>query len=225
MAFGIDDIISGGASLIGGYFSNQATAERQREAQAFNAAEAEKNRNFQENMSSTAYQRGMTDMKAAGLNPILAYQKGGASSPSGATASTSFSPATDIITPAVSTAMQKMRANADVENVMADTENKRISSNLIRAQTAKTVNEATTEAENPALRRRQTDETDTRHKLGQQTLRGKGMADFERGIQQTELYRKFPWLIDIETTGRSLSPAVNSATSFSRLWQNRIGRH
>jgi hypothetical protein len=53
-------------------------------AMDYNSAEAAANRAWQERMSNTSYQRAAEDMRKAGINPILAAQQGGASTPGGA---------------------------------------------------------------------------------------------------------------------------------------------
>lgn len=54
---------------------------------AFNVFQADKNRDFQRDMSGSAHQREMEDLRRAGLNPILSGKHAGASTPPGAVAS------------------------------------------------------------------------------------------------------------------------------------------
>lgn len=100
--------IMGGSAIVGGLLGLHGAHRANQTNQSISHQQMQ----FQREMSNTAYQRAMEDMRKAGLNPILAYQQGGASSPGGAGI-----PAIDQVTPAVSSAMQAARLSADLDNL------------------------------------------------------------------------------------------------------------
>lgn len=78
-------VIPAVAGLAGDLLGASAARSGQAEANRTNLQIAREQMGFQREMSDTAWQRSVKDMKLAGVNPMLAFMKGGASTPPGAT--------------------------------------------------------------------------------------------------------------------------------------------
>lgn len=196
-------VIAGGSSLAGGMMANQdrsqnataanraaydiADADR-RDAQFqfgatmdFNRDQAQLARDFSERLSSTAYQRAVLDMKAAGINPMLAYAQGGASTPSGASASAGsalrsgavpmqVASVDNVLGPAVSSAMQAASAFQGLQQGAAQVEQTRANTQYLEAETHRSNQQA--------------------GYLAAETSRSGEQSELTRRLQQTELERQ-----------------------------------
>jgi len=127
-------LIGAAGSYLGANSANNANQQLMQQSNAYNAAEADKNRAFQTEQRKTQYQTAVEDLKAAGLNPMLAYTQGGAKPTTGAQAQAVSPPK---IENALGNAANSAATTAQaMNNVM--------SNKLIQAQ----INKTDTEADN-----------------------------------------------------------------------------
>ena len=124
---GVGSVLSGGLGFLGQMDTNAQSEANSQSANTFNASQAQMNRDYQTEMSNSAYQRQVLDMNKAGLNPMLAYMKGGgASSPAGSTASATVPQYTSPIQGAANyklTSAQAAKTETEIPKVQAETDN------------------------------------------------------------------------------------------------------
>lgn len=127
---GIFDFIGSAASAFANYRGVQ-------DMNATNQRISREQMAFQERMSNTSWQRGIADMKKAGINPMLAVSQGGASSPVGASI-----PAQNRLSGAVTSAMEGLRLRRELENLDSANELMKAQAHSAMASARKTNAEA-----------------------------------------------------------------------------------
>lgn len=129
----IAGLFSLGSSLLGGLFGHSA----QSSANKANLQLNRENRDWMERMSNTEWQRGVQDMKAAGMNPMLAFSQGGASSPSNSAPTVIPEDAmARSVNSAGSNAIQAMQGLANVELTQAQADKVRQEADTARTFSA-----------------------------------------------------------------------------------------
>lgn len=201
--------IAGGmvaSSLIGGMLSSQGVSQQN----SANAAQQMQAEQYQTNMSNTSYQRGVKDMEAAGLNPMLAYSQGGASTPSIAPVQmqNTMAPLGDAIAKAGQVGLTNASAYESMEQTKAQTATTQSQAVLNSAAASKAVQDAQTSASQQKLN----DALAAKAKVDATSA----AASARLTTQNANKLEATPWLSDIVGTDRAQGASnwLNSATDY-----------
>ena len=117
-----------GLGFLGGERTNSANQAMSREQM-----------DFQKRMSNTSYQRAVNDLNAAGLNPMLAYGQGGATTPAGSSAVMQNSTAAGI--DASNKRMERLMAEANIDLTREKVKTEQAQQQALNSQSGKTEQE------------------------------------------------------------------------------------
>lgn len=107
-------LIGVGGNLLGGLMGSSA----QKKANKTNLELQQRQLSWQEKMANSEWQRGIADMKAAGMNPMLAFSQGGASTPN---VSAATAQPVDALARSVSSAGEKAAQTIALQQQQANT--------------------------------------------------------------------------------------------------------
>lgn len=181
------------------------SAKAQDGANKANIALNKENRTWAENMSNTEFQRGIADMKAAGINPMLAISQGGASTPNNSAATVQ---PVDGLARGLSSASDKAAQTIAYQQAAANIE-------LTRATTLKTLADAdtaqTTAANAPARQEAELANVRAQYRA---ILEGEDLTK----TQRSQIEELLPGMIEQQRQQLELTKAnVTSAKAEGRL--------
>jgi hypothetical protein len=176
----------GWGAIAGAIGGSLVSAWSQRAANKRNVALGREQMNFQREMSNTAYQRATKDMVAAGLNPAVAYQQGGASAPQGA------NPTVQSIAP-------------NLGNLGAEIAKTGIQKDLVNSQ----VNKQKQEVKNLEVTNEIMNTTAKREKYNNELIKAK----IPQAKAEEKFYQENPWAVKAKAIMNVITGGGNAASS------------